>query len=326
MTGLKQQLMLRVENDLKGIEAALNENLNPHLDLVRQTASHLIFSGGKRIRPLLTVLSARICGYSDEFINKFSTITEFLHTATLLHDDVVDGASIRRGKPVAHSIWGAPITVLVGDFLLARALSIAAETKNPDIIRVIAEITENMCQGEILQLIKKGDIHLTESEYMDVIKRKTGFLIQGACQAGAMLAGATDEEESKLAEFGHHIGIVFQIADDLLDYTSDTQVLGKAIGADLKEGKLTLPVIHTLKKSTPENRAWIERIITQKEFSEDKFEKLIKLMRDSGGIQYCRDVAEEHIDLAKNIIRTFDPSETRETLIMIADYTLNRNA
>lgn len=326
MTGLKQQLMLRVENDLKGIEAALNENLKPHLDLVRQTASHLIFSGGKRIRPLLTVLSARICGYNDEFINKFSTITEFLHTATLLHDDVVDGASIRRGKPVAHSIWGAPITVLVGDFLLARALSIAAETKSPEIIRVIAEITENMCQGEILQLVKKGDIHLTEPEYMDMIKRKTGFLIQGACQTGAILAKATDEEESKLAKFGHHLGIVFQIADDLLDYTSDTQVLGKTIGADLKEGKLTLPVIYTLKKSTPQNRAWIERIITQKEFSEDEFEKLIILMQDSGGIQYCRDVAEKHIAQAKNIIRTFDPSETRETLIMLADYTLNRNA
>ena len=138
MTGLKKKLTLRVEEDLQAIETALNENLNPHLDLVRKTASHLIFSGGKRIRPLLNMLSARLCGYTDEFIKKFSTIIEFLHTATLLHDDVVDGASIRRGKPVAHSIWGAPVTVLVGDFLLARALSIASETQNPKIIKIIS--------------------------------------------------------------------------------------------------------------------------------------------------------------------------------------------
>ena len=326
MTGLKQQLTLRVENDLKNIEAALNENLTPHLDLVRQTASHLIFSGGKRIRPLLNMLSARLCGYTDEFIKKFSTIIEFLHTATLLHDDVVDGASIRRGKPVAHSIWGAPVTVLVGDFLLARALSIASETQNPKIIKVIAEITESMCQGEILQLVKKGDIHLTEAEYMDVIKRKTGFLIQGACQTGAILAGASAETENKLSKYGYHIGIVFQIADDLLDYTAKTSVLGKSVGADLKEGKLTLPVIYTLAHTNPKDRAWMEDLITRKDFSADEFETLIKLIKDTGGIRYCREVAENHIDQAKNIIRSFPSSQTSETLIMIADYTLNRNA
>ncbi|MGB9498662.1 MAG: polyprenyl synthetase family protein [Dissulfuribacterales bacterium] len=326
MTGLKQQLTLRVENDLKDIETALKDNLNPHLDLVRQTASHLIFSGGKRIRPLLNMLSARLCGYTDEFIKKFSTIIEFLHTATLLHDDVVDGASIRRGKPVAHSIWGAPVTVLVGDFLLARALSIASETQNPKIIKVIAEITESMCQGEILQLIKKGDIHLTETQYMDVIKRKTGFLIQGACRTGAILAGACAETENKLSKYGYHIGIVFQIADDLLDYTANTSVLGKSVGADLKEGKLTLPVIYTLAHTNPDNRAWMERVITRKNFSGDEFKTLIKLMEDTGGIRYCREIAKDHINQAKNIIRTFEPSETRKTLIMIADYTLNRNA
>ncbi len=326
MSDLKEKLISLVEEDLKDIEDALNQNLNPHVEMVRETAGHLIFSGGKRIRPLLNMLSARLCGYTDEFIKKFSTIVEFLHTATLLHDDVVDEATIRRGKPVAHSIWGAPITVLVGDFLLARALNIAAETENPKIIKVIAEITENMCQGEIIQLIKKGDLSLTEKEYMDVIQRKTGFLIQGACQTGAILAGAPVEVEKKLSEYGYHIGIVFQIADDLLDYTSDTKVLGKAIGADLKEGKLTLPVIHTLEHADAKNRAWMEKVITDKNFTDSDFEKLIQLMHDTGGIRYCREVAENHIYQAKSIIQSFPSSKTTETLLLIADYTLNRNA
>jgi octaprenyl-diphosphate synthase len=326
MNGLKQQLSLRVENDLNDIEAALHENLNPHVDLVREVAGHLIFSGGKRIRPLLNLLCARLCGYTDDFIKKFSTIIEFLHTATLLHDDVVDGASLRRGKPVAHSIWGAPVTVLVGDFLLARALNIAAETGNPKIIQIISEITESMCQGEILQLIKKGDVNLSEADYMDVIRRKTGFLIQGACQTGAILAGAPEDVEKRLADYGYHIGMVFQIADDLLDYTADARTLGKTIGADLKEGKLTLPVIHTLEKSGPEDRAWLSELIRRKEFSVDEFDALVRLMQNIGAINYCRNIAENHVQEAKRIIASFAPGQTTETLMMIADYTLHRTA
>jgi len=326
MTGLKKKLILRVENDLADIEDALRQNLNPHLDLVKEAASHLIFSGGKRIRPLLNMLTARLCGYTDKFIKRFCTIIEFLHTATLLHDDVVDGAAIRRGKPVANSIWGAPITVLVGDFLLARALYIASETNNPKIIKVIAEITESMCQGEIHQLIKRGDVTFSEEEYMDMIRRKTGFLIQGACQTGAILAGAADDIEKKLALFGYHIGIVFQIADDLLDYTSDTKILGKTIGADIKEGKLTLPVIHSLKNATAKDREWMAQIIKSKTFSEDEFNNFTGMLETYGGIQYSRNAALEHVNKAKDIMMTFESSKTRETLIMIADYTLTREA
>lgn len=326
MSGLKQQLMRRVETDLRDIEAALHQNLNPHVELVREVAGHLIFSGGKRIRPLLNMLCARLCGYNDDFIKKFSTIIEFLHTATLLHDDVVDGAALRRGKPVAHTLWGAPVTVLVGDFLLARALNIAAETKNPKIIAIISEITESMCQGEILQLIKKGDVNLSEADYMDVIRRKTGNLIQGACQTGAILADAPAEVEKKLADYGFHLGMVFQIADDLLDYTADTRTLGKTIGADLKEGKLTLPVIHTLETASDKDRAWVAALIARKDFSIDEFDTLIRLMQQAGAIDYCRDIAEDHIRKAKDLIASFPPSPTAETLALIADYTLNRKA
>jgi octaprenyl-diphosphate synthase len=326
MTGLKETLMSRVKDDLSAIEAALDQSLDPHVGLVRDVAGHLIFSGGKRIRPLLNVLSARLCGYTDPFIYPFSTIVEFLHTATLLHDDVVDGADLRRGKPVAHLLYGAPVTVLVGDFLLARGLSIAAKTGDPEIIRVIADITENMCQGEIRQLVRKGDTTLTEAEYLDVIQRKTGFLIQGACETGALIAGAAPETAKSLARFGYHVGMVFQISDDLLDYTADTRNLGKTVGADLREGKLTLPVIHALQNATGTDRKWMEQIIGHPDFTAAEFSRLVEHLRYYGGIDYAVGIARGHVSDAADIMDAFDPSETRDTLVMIAEYTLERHA
>jgi octaprenyl-diphosphate synthase len=251
---------------------------------------------------------------------------EFLHTATLLHDDVVDDAAMRRGKPVAHAVFGAPVTVLVGDFLLARALSIAAQTENPQIIRIISDITESMCQGEIQQLTRKGDINLTESEYMEVIQRKTGFLIQGACQTGAILAGADAVTEKQLSDYGYHIGMVFQIADDLLDYIAETDTLGKTVGADLREGKLTLPLIHVLGRADGEDRAKIVEIVKKDAFSDDEFHQLVKIIDSYGGISYSRDTAGSHVERAKVILAAFPPSETRETLSMLADYALSRGS
>lgn len=321
---LKRALASRIQEDLENIERELKHNLNPHLDLVRETAGHLIFSGGKRIRPLLNVLSSRLCGYADPFIHKFSTVIEFLHTATLLHDDVIDGASIRRGKPVAHSISGAPVAILVGDFLLARSLGIASETRNPYIISVIANLAEHICEGEIQQLTRKGDISLTEAEYMDIITRKTGLLIQGACQTGAVLAGAERHTEERLARFGFHVGLAFQIADDLLDYTADSAAFGKTVGADLKEGKLTLPVIYALSRANAKDRARMEKIIVSKDFDDAKFSTLTRLLREYGGIEYSRQIARTHVEQAKDIMGVFSDSETRSTLMMIADYTLQR--
>ncbi len=324
MTGLKQQLLGLVEQDLGEIETALHANLTPHLDLVKQVAGHLIFSGGKRLRPLLIVLSARICGHEDPFIPKFAAIFEYLHTATLLHDDVIDGASMRRGKPVANSIWGAPITVLVGDFLLARAMCIAAETENPKIIRVVSEMTEGMSQGEILQLMRKGDIHFTEEDYMTVIRNKTGILIEGACRTGAILAGATSDREKALTEYGGHLGIVFQIADDILDYIADSGELGKTVGADLREGKLTLPVIHALKHAEAADRTRMEAIISDTDFSPVDFSELTRLLNKYGGIEYAQKLAAHHVSAAKEILADFEPSPTRQTLFLLADYALHR--
>jgi octaprenyl-diphosphate synthase len=326
MRDLKQKIFAEVGRDLEQIETALKENLTPYLDIVRQTASHLLFSGGKRLRPLLTVLCARLCGYSGSYDKIFSVIFEYIHAATLLHDDVVDGANLRRGKSAAYMIFGAPAAVLSGDFLMARALSIAAETGRMNVIRVIARITENMSQGEIHQLIKKGDINLSEAEYAEVIRRKTAVLIQGACQSGAMISDADDSREKALSEYGFHLGMAFQMADDLLDYVSDTETLGKNIGSDLREGKLTLPVIYALKRATPEDRTFMETLIHHKSFSDDDFENLKNLLRTYQGIAYTEKTAQDHVEKAKSALSIFESSKTKETLSDIADYALYRKS
>jgi octaprenyl-diphosphate synthase len=325
MNDIKHRILSLVKDDLSEIEVALEQNLNPHFDLVSQIAGHILFSGGKRLRPLLMVLSARLCGYDGNYEKTFSTIFEYLHAATLLHDDLVDEATLRRGKPVAHSLWGNAIAVLVGDFLLARSLSIAAETKRPDVIKVVAEITENMSQGEIHQLMKKGCIDLTETEYMEIIERKTAVLFQGTCRVGALISGVSKEKEAALAGYGYNLGIAFQMVDDLLDYSQDTPALGKKVGADLKEGKLTLPVIYSLKSADEKDRIQMEKIIKDKDFSMEDFETLIAFMKKYGGQTYTQKVAQKYVKNAKNALEIFKDSTTKEILLTIADYTLARN-
>jgi octaprenyl-diphosphate synthase len=324
MSDLKHKILARVKNDLEEIEVALEQNLNPYLKLVSQIAGHILFSGGKRLRPLLMVLSARICGYDAGYDKVFSTIFEYLHAATLLHDDLVDEATLRRGKPVANSIWGNPTAVLVGDFLLARSLAIAAETKRPDLIKVVSNITENMSQGEIHQLMRKGHLDLTETEYMEIIERKTAVLFRGTCRSGALISDVPLKKVNALSEYGFNLGIAFQMVDDLLDYSHDTAVLGKEVGADLKEGKLTLPVIYSLKSAAPNDRAIMENIIKNENFSINDFETLIKMIDKYGGRTYTQNLATDYVRHAKDGLAVFTDSETKETLMMIADYTLSR--
>ncbi|MEW6673263.1 MAG: polyprenyl synthetase family protein [Thermodesulfobacteriota bacterium] len=326
MNDLKQKILTRVEGDLAEIENALTNNLRPHLDLVAKTAKHILFSGGKRLRPLLMVLSARLCGYQGEYDKTFSCVFEYLHAATLLHDDLVDGAEFRRGRPVAHAKWGNAVAVLTGDYLLARALSIASETGSLKSIKIIAEITESMSQGEIQQLINKGDLNLTEADYIEVIYRKTAVLMEGACRVGAILAGAPDREEQALSDYGRQLGLAFQMIDDLLDYTADTDELGKKVGADLREGKLTLPLIYAYSKAGGDDRVFIERILVQKNFSVQAFEKVIILLKKYNGLEYTRQAAAQRVSAAKNALSVFGASDTKALLLDIADYALVRKS
>jgi len=329
MGSLKQKIIEQAAPDLKKIENSLEQNLNPNLKLVKEIASHLLFSGGKRLRPLLMVHSARLCGYNPSGYNhdfefEFSTIFEYLHAATLLHDDVVDEAQIRRGKKAAHTKWSAPKVVLTGDFLLATALDIAARTKEPGIISIIAQITKDMSQGEIDQLDKKGKLDLSEQEYLEIIRRKTAVLIQGACKSGAILAKTAKEKQDALDQYGFHLGMAFQMADDLLDYTASAKELGKNPGADISEGKLTLPLIHSLANASSKDKKWMENFITSSDFSSNLFEKLKEKLYEYRGIEYTDQKARDHVKKAKACLNVFHDCQSRELLCQIADYSIER--
>ncbi|UCD87570.1 MAG: polyprenyl synthetase family protein [Desulfobacterales bacterium] len=324
MKGLKEQILESVQQDLAEIEVALTENLEPYLSMVSHVAKYIMFSGGKRIRPLLMVLSARLCGYKGNYDKTLSVVFEYLHAATLLHDDVVDDAAVRRGNPVAHSIWGNPATVLVGDFLLARSIAIAAKTDSVPIIDILAHTTAQMSEGEIQQLLHRGDLAVDEADYTEVIRRKTACLIQAACQVGALLAGAPEKQVEALRDYGYQLGIAFQMADDILDYTADTRILGKPIGTDLREGKLTLPVIYALNQATGEDRRRLEIAIRDMDMMEADFETVLKLIKKYGGIVYTRKRAQEHIEQAKTCLDMFGPSQPRKLLEQLADYVLIR--
>ncbi len=322
--GLKKRIIEMVTPDLEQVESALERNLNPNLELVRQIASHLLFSGGKRLRPLLMIHSARLFGYQNGFEIEFSTIFEYLHAATLLHDDVVDESDVRRGRTAAHKNWSAPKVILTGDFLLARALDIAAKTKELDIISVIAKITQDMSQGEIDQLSKKGDLDLSEQAYFEIIEKKTAVLIQGACQSGAILAKAEKEEQAALKQYGYHLGMAFQMADDLLDYMASEAQLGKKPGADMREGKLTLPLIHSLANASAEDEQWIKSAISASEFNTDRFESLKEKLIAYKSIEYTEARAQDHVRKAKACLDEFEDCPSKTLLHLIADYSIER--
>ncbi|MGD8657932.1 MAG: polyprenyl synthetase family protein [Desulfobacterales bacterium] len=324
MIDLKKRILANNKEDLAEIETQLAENLKPYLNLVSEVAHHILFAGGKRLRPLLLVLAAKICGYTEIYAKKVASAMEYLHAATLLHDDVIDDAILRRGKTVAHSVYGNAITILVGDFLLSRALAICADSGKIEVMRIVADLTEHMSTGEVHQLMRKGDVSLSEDEYMEVIRRKTAVLFQAACKVSAVIAEATPEKERALSDYGYNLGLAFQMVDDLFDYTKDTAALGKEVGADLREGKLTLPIIQALKEADSTEHDQMVSIIHNNEFSVDEFKTLVALLHKNGGIDYTVNTATTYIEKAKKALSVFEPSNYRDSLFDIADYALAR--
>jgi len=326
MTDIKQQILQRVAPELEAIEEAIRRHLDPEVTFVSKVAGHILFSGGKRLRPLLMVLCARLCGYDRPFAISFSTIFEYLHVATLLHDDLVDGARLRRGKPAAHTLWSPETAVLTGDYLLAKALTIAAGAEDTRIIAAIGRITENMAQGEIHQIQRKGDVTLSESEYDEVIRRKTAVLFEGACRISALLAKASEQRIQALADYGYHLGMAFQMVDDLIDYTQEAARTGKAPGADIREGKMTLPLIHGLRQATEPEIEWITGLVGEGNLSEADFQRLHSLLEKWGSFDYTQRRAMAHVEAAKASLGCFEPSELRTLLETVADYCLKRES
>jgi len=313
-----------VEDDLKRIEGEIEKNLSSSVPLIAHISRHIIRSGGKRLRPLLMVLAARLTGYQGENHYPLSIVFEYLHAATLLHDDVVDSAELRRNKPAANTIWGNPAAVLVGDFLLATSFALAVSSGHLKILSVLSETTTRMAEGEILQLINSHNLEISEQEYIEVITRKTAILIAAACQIGAIFGGADDEREKAMRSFGLNLGISFQLRDDVLDYAGSEEEVGKPIGQDLGERKITLPLIYTLATSNPKDRQRLVSLITADEITRETFTEVSSFIEHYQGIEYTSRLAERHITLAKEALMTFAPSATWEILAAIADYVVTR--
>ncbi|HIE33301.1 MAG TPA: polyprenyl synthetase family protein [Thermodesulfobacteriaceae bacterium] len=320
----KERLLSAIAEDLKKIEAALGAVQASQVPFINEVSHYILFAGGKRLRPLLTVLCARLCGYEDEQIYRLSVLFEYLHAATLLHDDVVDGAEFRRGRKAAHNLWGNQATILVGDYLYARALRIAVEEGNFDILKVVTQTTLLMSEGEVLQLLNCDNTGLTEKEYEDVIFRKTAALISAACECGGIMAGISDKEREALREFGRHLGLAFQITDDLLDYLGVSEETGKDIGTDFKEGKVTLPLLYTLNQASESDRTRLLSLLRDTEPSRETFREAVEIINRYRGFEYTRQRAEVEVERALSHLFVFSQNPTRDLLENLARYILVR--
>lgn len=321
--------------DLKKVEANLQENLKSHVPLITQIGNHLLLSGGKRLRPLLVILSSKLCRYQGDADTRLAGIVEFIHTASLLHDDVIDEAEIRRGKPVANSIWGDEASILVGDYLYSKALNIAVGLKNQRIMDTLSEATTTMSEGQVFELLKINNPDITEEEYLTMAREKTAALISACCRIGAITGNAGKEEEEALASYGMNLGMAFQLADDVLDYSADEIKLGKTLGKDLDEGKITLPLIHLLKSGTTAEIESIKEIITENGFKPDSLGFILRLMNKYNSLDYCLNKAKGYLMRAKESMVIFNDAplylhasvrrQAKEALFAVADYVINRD-
>jgi octaprenyl-diphosphate synthase len=311
-------------SEMSQVEVHLDRYITSDVKLIPEVAHHLIDSGGKRFRPLLQLICSRLCGYEGEHRFPLAASIEFIHTASLLHDDVIDEAVIRRGKTSANNIWGNAASVLVGDFLYSKAFKLLSEIGDIRIVQLMSKMTNIMSEGEVFQLMKCGDPSLTEAEYLSIVEKKTAVLISAACESGAVLGGASGEQARALEQYGYKIGMAFQITDDTLDYMAREEAFGKTIGKDLEEGKMTLPLIYTLAECREAERNKIKDTIEKKVFSPDTIRDIFALIQESGGIEYALTRAEQFISDAKRGLNVFSNSPEKEHLLAVADYILSR--
>jgi len=320
----KERLLSALAEDLSRIEAALSAVRASQVPFINEVSHYILFAGGKRLRPLLTVLCARLLGYEDPDIYDLSVLFEYLHAATLLHDDVVDGAEFRRGRRAAHNLWGNQATILVGDYLYARALRIAVEKGNFEILKVVTETTLLMSEGEVLQLLNVDNTGLTEAEYEEVIFRKTAALIAAACECGGIMAGAGPEERASLYRFGRHLGLAFQITDDLLDYLGVSAETGKDLGTDFKEGKVTLPLIYALEAADDGERFRLLALLRDPEPTPEGFREAREIIERLGGFEKTRRRAEREVEAALSALSRLPENPTRRLLEDLTRYILVR--
>ncbi|KAF0146279.1 MAG: octaprenyl-diphosphate synthase [Nitrospirae bacterium] len=308
--------------ELRLVEVRLEELFKSDAPLIPLVGKYLLESGGKRLRPLFLLSGARLAGYKGTDHIILAGIIELIHMASLLHDDVVDGAKLRRGKAAAHSLWGNQVVILVGDFLYSNALKKAVSFRSQRIMEALSEATTSMTEGEILQLQKTSDISITEEEYTRIISAKTGILISAACRIGAILSLGSGAEENALARFGLKSGTAFQMADDILDYMADESELGKKLGKDIEEGKITLPLIYLFKNALDNEKEEIKQVIDN--FSEQGLQRVLALFRQYDVLEKSLARAEGIVNEAKDELSIFPDSPERDYMLCIADYAISR--
>jgi octaprenyl-diphosphate synthase len=311
-----------MERDLKKVDQEFQKNLRSNVPIISAIGEHLLRSGGKRFRAKLVLLSAKLCGYSGENHISMASLIEFIHTATLLHDDVVDNAKLRRGIESANAKWGNEACVLVGDFLFTKCFTRMVESRNWEILHTISRATTIMAEGELEELVRTNDLSLTEEGYLSIIARKTAYLISAATQIGAILSNVSEEKEEALTKFGMDVGIAFQLIDDNLDYTSKKS--GKKIGIDLQEGKITLPLIFTLRSCNEDERNFIQETVNSHPITKRAFSRVVEIIDRNQGVQYTWEKAQGYVERAKGHLHLFPNSKEKEALSTLANYVLER--
>ncbi len=319
------ELAALVREDLGACNRVIVQYMQSEVELIPRLAAHLVAAGGKRLRPILTLASARMCGYAggQRHVN-LAACVEFIHTATLLHDDVVDRSELRRGLASANALFGNEASVLVGDFLFSRAFQLMTADGSLSVLRILSDAAATIAEGEVLQLVTQNDLATTEARYLDVIQGKTAALFAAACQVGAVVAARPEREEMALADYGAAIGMAFQLVDDALDYAADQRTLGKTVGDDFREGKITLPVLAAYHGGNAEDRAFWRRTIEASEQTEDDLEHALVLMARTGAIEATIRRAASYAEKAKAALAPFPPSVLRRGLMAVADYTVHR--
>ena len=317
-----EDLKALTDADMQRVNQVIINHLASEVVLINQLGQHIILSGGKRLRPMLVILTARTCNYQGDHDALLAAVVEFIHTATLLHDDVVDDSDMRRGQQTASVIWGNEAAVLVGDYLYSRAFQMMVQADSMPIMDLLANTTNTIAQGEVMQLLNIKDPNTSEERYHEVIYAKTACLFEAACRIGALLGNAGEQTESALQVYGKHLGIAFQLVDDALDYSAASEELGKNVGDDLAEGKPTLPLIHAMENGNAEQKTMIHEAIEQG--SAENFDAIHQAIIDTGALQYTFEQARTQAKLARQALHALADTEYRQALMFLADYAVER--
>jgi octaprenyl-diphosphate synthase len=319
------QLFEPIRDDLRQVEKEFARHVQSQVALIPTIGNYIQDGGGKRIRPAVLLMAARMSGYTGERAVLYASVIEFIHTATLVHDDIIDESDLRRGREAVHTRWGNHVTVLFGDFLYLKSMSLALTQDCLEIIRLLCDVTLRIVEGEIYQLTKNGVVDLSEEEHFDILRRKTAFLFAGSAKIGAMLGPTTREQQEALWDYGLNIGMAFQIVDDLLDFTGEEEALGKPVGGDLREGKMTLPLIHLYSRGEARAQRLIRQVIDARNVTLEEWREIRGLLAQARSLDYAQRIALEFVERAKKALCVFPPSDALEALLFLPDYVISRD-